>query len=647
LLLFILSVALIGPLFKLKYLDNWPSIESTFISDARMLREHLPHPGWQPLWYCGTRFDYVYPPALRYGTALISIVGHTTTARAYHLYTASFYVLGILAVYWMVLVGSGSRGGAWLAALAAALVSPSFLFLEIIRNDSVYWVPQRLHVLMAYGEGPHISAFSVLPGALALAFVALRSGSRRALAGAALLCALTVSNNFYGATALALFFPLMAWSVWVGQRRASMWVTAAAIPVLAYLLCAFWLTPSFLAVTMRNLEIVARPGTFGARLVALAVVALFGLVSFRWGRGRPDRTWLIFALGSVVVFSLFVLGYYYFGFLLIGDALRLIPEFDLAVILVFVELVRRLWQLPKLRLLSAALVVLGLLPATQYLQHAYFPFPKNNSLNDVYEYQMTRWLHDHLPGERLLPSGSLRFWFDAWFDNAQMTGGSEQGLLNRLIPLVNYQITAGDRGDLALLWMQSMGVDAVVVADKTSRDAYRDFHYPANFRSLLEPLYDNGHGTVVYRVPRWQPGMGRVVDRGRMQALPAPLTFYDVDKLRKYASIVEEPHESRASVRWNGFDEFTIEATMAGGQSLLIQETYDPYWRAYEHGRRLPVRPDPLNFMLIDVPEGTHDVDMRFETPLENRLGQIATVLGLLIVAYYATARSNNAVCIG
>jgi uncharacterized membrane protein YfhO len=141
--------------------------------------------------------------------------------------------------------------------------------------------------------------------------------------------------------------------------------------------------------------------------------------------------------------------------------------------------------------------------------------------------------------------------------------------------------------------------------------------------------------------------MGRVVDRGRMQALPAPLTFYDVDKLRKYASIVEEPHESRASVRWNGFDEFTIEATMAGGQSLLIQETYDPYWRAYEHGRRLPVRPDPLNFMLIDVPEGTHDVDMRFETPLENRLGQIATVLGLLIVAYYATARSNNAVCIG
>ena len=75
LILVCLAAALIKPLFRLKYLDNWPSIESTFISDARMLSEHLPHPGWQPLWYCGTRTDYIYPPALVYGTALISKVG--------------------------------------------------------------------------------------------------------------------------------------------------------------------------------------------------------------------------------------------------------------------------------------------------------------------------------------------------------------------------------------------------------------------------------------------------------------------------------------------------------------------------------------------------------------------------------------------
>ena len=81
---FVLLIAcwLIGPLFKLEFLDNWGSIESTFIADARLLREHLPHPAWQPLWYCGTRFDYIYPPALRYGTALLSLAAGISTARA-------------------------------------------------------------------------------------------------------------------------------------------------------------------------------------------------------------------------------------------------------------------------------------------------------------------------------------------------------------------------------------------------------------------------------------------------------------------------------------------------------------------------------------------------------------------------------------
>ncbi|HLK22903.1 MAG TPA: hypothetical protein VKT81_28350, partial [Bryobacteraceae bacterium] len=98
-IIFLLAGWLIAPLFKTEYIDHWGSIESTFIADARMLREHLPHPAWQPLWYCGTRFDYIYPPALRYGTALLSVAAGISTARAYHLYTAFFYALGIAGVY--------------------------------------------------------------------------------------------------------------------------------------------------------------------------------------------------------------------------------------------------------------------------------------------------------------------------------------------------------------------------------------------------------------------------------------------------------------------------------------------------------------------------------------------------------------------
>src|SRR5487761_2100381 len=101
LVLLVLATALVGPVFRIKYLDNWPSIESTFISDARLLAEHMPHPGWQPLWYCGTRFDYIYPPALRYGTAVISLIGHVSTAKAYHIYIGLLYVFGLVSVYWL------------------------------------------------------------------------------------------------------------------------------------------------------------------------------------------------------------------------------------------------------------------------------------------------------------------------------------------------------------------------------------------------------------------------------------------------------------------------------------------------------------------------------------------------------------------
>src|SRR5215469_14161371 len=190
-----LAAVLIAPLFHLGYLDDWSSIESTFIGDVRLIREHFPHLEWQPFWYCGTRSDYIYPPALRYGSALIAWLGNLAAVRAYHLYVAILYVAGIVSVYWLVRSGAGARGAALVASAATALLSPTFLFLAAVRHDSAHLVPQRLHVLIGYGEGPHISALAVLPAALAAILIALRTRSRVALAAAAAFSALVVANN--------------------------------------------------------------------------------------------------------------------------------------------------------------------------------------------------------------------------------------------------------------------------------------------------------------------------------------------------------------------------------------------------------------------------------------------------------------------
>jgi hypothetical protein len=632
-LLFLLTTVLIWPLFRLKYLDNWPSIESTFIADARMLADRLPHPGWQPLWYCGTRFDYVYPPALRYGTALISKFAHVSTARAYHLYTAFLYVFGIVAVYWMVRIGSGSRGMAWLASVGTALLSPSFALLPAYRIDSPYWIPQRLHALMAYGEGPHISALSVLPAALALSFLALRGKNPLALAGASVLCAFTIANNFYGATALAIFFPILAWSVWVTQREGFVWFRAAGIAALAYALSAFWLTPSYVRVTAENLSLVAEPGRTGSRLIALAAVIFFCIATWRWGRDRPERLWTIFVAGVTFFLSLYVLGLFFFGLHIVGQAARLIPELDLAIVLAAAGLMRFFWRQPRLRVLAILILITAAYPALSYLQNAYFPFPKATHVENQYEFLITKWVHDHLPDQRVLPSGTVRFWFDAWFDLTEQGGGSDQGMLNPMLPAATYQISEGDRGDIAVLWMQALGTGAVIVPDQTSPEHYHDYKTPYKFRGLAPVLWDDQHGTVIYRIPRIYPSIGRLVNTSQMAAIGPIHGGDDFPTLTRYVGAVEDPQQGPTQVTWKNFDEVDLQARVSQGQSILLQETYDPAWRAYEAGRPVPIRMEPvMNFMLLDVPEGDHHIELRFETPAENWIGRVISILGLALV---------------
>ena len=121
-----------------------------------------------------------------------------------------------------------------------------------------------------------------------------------------------------------------------------------------------------------------------------------------------------------------------------------------------------------------------------------------------------------------------------------------------------------------------------------------------------------------------------MVDRVRLGAVGPVRDGSDKDTLEHYIAAVEE---APATVQWKGFDEIDVQAQVAAGQSILLQETYDPAWHAYENGKPVPLRIEPvMNFMLIDLPEGAHAVHLRFETPLENRIGQGITLLGLAAV---------------
>ena len=53
-----------------------------------------------------------------------------------------------------------------------------------------------------------------------------------------------------------------------------------------------------------------------------------------------------------------------------------------------------------------------------------------------------------------------------------------------------------------------------------SQEMYHDFQHPEKFAGKLPVLFDNRQGDVIYGVPRRFPGIARVVDRARLEAIP-------------------------------------------------------------------------------------------------------------------------------
>ena len=646
-LVFLFTAVLIRPYFKAKYTDKWASIESTFIADARFLSDHWPHPQWQPLWYAGTRFDYIYPPALRYGTAAISKLTHFWPVKAYHFYTALLYAIGIAGVYLLIRIGAKSRGCAYLAAISTSLMSPIFLFMPRFRHDAPLLHPQRLGVLIRYGEGPHMSALALIPIALAFTWLALEKPRLWAIAAAGVFSAGVVSNNFYGATALATFYPILVWSFWITRKDKRIVLPAVVIPILAYGLTAFWLVPSYFKVTAENMKYVSAHGTTWSVWVALAAVIAFAVTTGKLAGSKAARTWEVFLAGSVVFFTLNVLGNYYFNFRVTGEPTRLLPELDMIYIMMIVYFLNWMWHRPRIVWRGVAIVLAGAAfwSTYDYLSNAWDLVPPWPDHTNRVEYRVTDWLWKNMPGARAYATGSVRFWFDTWHDLAQVGGGSEQGLLNSQAETAQWETNLGPNAQPAILWMQALGVDVICVADKQSQEVFKDFKYPHKFDGILTVLFDDQQGNVLYKVPRRWPDRIRVVETARLNAVKPPRFNDDVQNLQGYADVLEKGPDSPAILRRAGTDAMRAHANVGPGQSVVVQETYDPAWHAWSGGKPLVVRKDAMDMMVIDAPPGDREISIAFLTPLENKVGRVLTLLTLatIVLLFWIGLRRERA----
>jgi hypothetical protein len=628
-LAFVLTALLVLPWFRIAYLDNWMSIEGSFIADARYILDQWPHPRWHALWYCGTRFDYVYPPLTRYGAAIASRIFHVVPAQGYHIYIALMYCLGVAGVYFLVRIGGRSRHTAWIAAAAHALLSPVYLLLKSHRDDSLLMMPQRLNVMLKWGEGPHMSAFAIIPWAIGLSLYALGKGHPITLAAAGVASAMVVSNNFYGAFALAIFFFIATFAVWITHGQRAVWWRAATIVLLAYGLCAWWLVPSYFKLTARNLMLVALPGTGWSKWLALLVAAGFLAAAWRRGRNQPEFTYTIFLWGSLLIFGLEVLGSYWLGFRVIGEPLRFVPELDLLLNLALVEGLRRLWL--KHRRVAVVATLACFSASVLYLSRPWAVFRPDRDYRSRIEYRLTEWIAQNLPGARTFATGSIRFWYTTWRDIAQVGGASDQGMESLMPALAQWQLVMGDDPRRDVDWLIALGSDAIVTHEQNSQEIYHHMQRPRKFVGLLPLIYDRS-GDIIYRVPRRFPGLARVVDETRMRALqPIPWSNENAAQLRAYAEAIEAS-DSPVTTEWQGISALRLRGRTMPGESVLVQVTADPGWHAYAGGRPLEVQKDILGFMRIRTPPGQHDILLTYELPLECRVGRIVALLAVVVI---------------
>ncbi len=641
LVVFTLAAVLIGPKFRLKYMENWGSIDATFISDGRMLAENWPHPQWQPLWYGGTRFDFVYPPGLRYATAGLTKLLPIIPARAYHLYTAIMFAFGIAGIFLLVRLGSNCRIAGLLAAFAVASVSPAFLFLKHIRADSYKVFPQRLSALVRYGEGPHMSSLAILGPTLIASFFALKGGNPVAFALAALGAAWAVSNNFYGATALAIFFPILCWAVFVGRKDWMVWLRGAGIGLLAYGLSAVWLTPSFLSITAKNLHYVAKPMTRGSLPLLIACLIAFGVASWWWAKGEDSKTYSVFVGGSVVIFSLNVLGNYYWDFRVSGEPERMIPELDMVLILGFVELIRRLWSAAPNRwlkpVLTAATVAATIYFGRHFLKHPWQYYVRAD-YTQRHEYEISKWVHENIPGQKCMVTGTVRFWWNAWYSEAQVGGGSEQGLQNPNNMVMQWETQMGNNPERDLLWYKAFATDCIIVHLPGSKQPYIDFGFPNKYDGKLPVLKEFTPFDRIYKVPRRYQSLARVVDRDQLSKVTPVPQEANIEGLTLYTNMLEQGPDRPTKTRWLTWEHLRIDTTAGQNESVLAMMTYDPAWHAYSRGTELKVREDPLGQTVIETTPGEQTIDLKFEKPLENKVGGYVTVAslglsGLLLLA--------------
>lgn len=629
-----LNIWIVWRLFRIDYLIHMQSVEGAFVSIVRYTREHWPHLGWWPLWYCGMPFANTYQPLLHTVAAAVSGALGVSDARAYHIVFALAYALGPVALFALAMRLTGRLGVSFVTGLVYSLFSPSALLMPAIARDlGGVSGARRLHAAVVYGDSPNVAALTLLPLALLAMDRALRRpGIVRLLVAVAAVAALVLTNI---PATLAFGMALAGYAIAYCGSRAD-WLRLAGIGLCGGLASLCIVPPSTVVTLFSNTRWMEPADQWNAIKVLQvgllgAAVALLAFVLKRFGVARHIQFAMLFLLISASV----VLGNAWAGITLIAQPTRFHLAMEIAVVcaVVFVaaEAVR---SRIAIAVAVALVVVFTIVQVGNYRRFARSVLVPVD-MQSRSEYKVALWFEQNAHGARVMVPGSEAIWLNAFSGTPQVTGCCDQGIVLRPVRMAKYVIGsddgAGDRAaDISIVWLQALGAKYVAVAGARSDEVYKDFAHPWKFEGRLKQVWRE-QDDAIYEVPQRTPSLMHVVKRNEL-VQQVPENGVRIEPLLGYVAAIQDEHRPVPQVEWYGDSEAVIRTQVAPGEVLSVQIPWDSGWHASVDGRELAVGRDALGFMFVD-PAGGASVRLWYERGSEVYLPAIAAAALFVFLA--------------
>src|SRR6267142_6452244 len=146
------------------------------------------------------------------------------------------------------------------------------------------------------------------------------------------------------------------------------------------------------------------------------------------------------------------------------------------------------------------------------------------------EYRIAKWVDEHLPGERVMVTGSIAQWFNVFSGTPQLSGGSfstslnwtQQEAMTTILTSLSPEETAN-----AVLWLKAFGVQAVTACGLHSPEFWKG-NSSTKFDALLPVLWRQ-EDTTIYRVPQRTASLAHVI----------PAT--GITGLQRYVDALDDP----------------------------------------------------------------------------------------------------------